>query len=54
MADNGKRAPGGGMKPKGPYAGNEAMITARIEPDLRARLDRAAKIQFIFTPDSSL
>ena len=38
-----KRATGGGMKPKGPYKGNAATINARIDPNLRAWLDRVAE-----------
>lgn len=38
-----KRAPGGGMKPKGPYAGKTATLTTRITGATRAGLEKAAQ-----------
>jgi hypothetical protein len=38
-----KRAPGGGRKPKGDFAGKAAWLSTRITPELRKNLDRAAK-----------
>src|SRR5262245_35272367 len=38
-----KRAPGGGRKPQGPFAGKTATLTTRITPETRAALERAAK-----------
>ncbi len=37
-----KRARGGGRKPKGPIAGNDSWLQARIPGDLRSKLDEAA------------
>jgi hypothetical protein len=36
------RAPGAGRKPKGEYRGKSATFTTRIQPELRAALDKAA------------
>src|SRR5215208_4440886 len=38
-----KRAPGAGRKPQGEYAGKSATFTTRIQPELRADLDKSAK-----------
>jgi uncharacterized protein (DUF1778 family) len=38
-----KRAPGGGRKPRGEFAGKSATITTRIMPDTRVGLDQAAR-----------
>jgi hypothetical protein len=37
-----KRAPGGGRKPKGEFAGKKAAFTTRITADTRAELERGA------------
>lgn len=36
---SGKRAPGGGRKPKGDFAGKSSAFSTRITPELRAALD---------------
>ena len=38
-----KRSPGAGRKPQGEYAGKSATFTTRIQPELRAALDKCAK-----------
>jgi hypothetical protein len=38
-----KRAPGGGRKPKGDFAGKAAWLSTRITPELRQNLNRAAQ-----------
>jgi hypothetical protein len=40
---NRKRSPGAGRKPQGDYAGKSATFTTRIQPELRAALDKSAK-----------
>jgi hypothetical protein len=37
------RAPGAGRKPRGDYRGKAATFTTRIQPELRAALDKAAR-----------
>ncbi|MGN7802952.1 hypothetical protein ACTJKE_09475 [Ensifer sp. 22521] len=39
----GKRAPGGGRKPNGEFAGKSAAFSTRITPELRAALDKESK-----------
>jgi hypothetical protein len=43
MAKTRKRAPGGGRKPKGEFAGKTATITTRVQPDTRDALEEAAQ-----------
>ena len=38
-----KRRPGGGMKPRGPYAGNARMIVIRVQPSIREGLEKVVE-----------
>jgi hypothetical protein len=43
VAEIRKRAPGGGRKPRGPFAQNTAQLTIRMPDDMRAQLEAAAQ-----------
>jgi hypothetical protein len=43
MAHKGKRKPGGGRKPAGPYSGKRAVFSTRIEPETLEALKQAAR-----------